>query len=178
MDMPPLKTKRELQSFLGIVNNLINFSPMTVEVCKPFQRLTSVKAIWTWNRTYQEIYERVKLLVKGEIFMRYCHVRKWLYLESDASGVGLGTTLLQVREYLDCGHNEAPCSGPIAFASKSLYINIERETLRILHGLEQFYHYCFACEVHVITDHKPLVAIMGNEVATQNKWAKDHYGIN
>ena len=28
-----------------------------------------------------------------------------------------------------------------------------------------FHHYSFACKVHVITDHKPLVVIMGNSVA-------------
>ena len=61
---------------------------------------------------------------------------------------------------------------PIAFASKRLssmkqrYSNMEREALRILHGLEKFHHCWFACEVHVITDQKPLVAIIGKDVAT------------
>ena len=59
MDMPLPKTKRELQLFLGIVNYLSKFSLMTVEVCKPLRRLTSVEAEWTWNRTYQEIYEKL-----------------------------------------------------------------------------------------------------------------------
>ena len=36
----------------------------------------------------------------------------------------------------------------------------------MLHGLEKFHHYCFAYEVHIITDNKPLVAIMGKDVAT------------
>ena len=59
---------------------------------------------------------------------------------------------------------------PIAFASKSLtgtehrYSNIEREALGILHGLKKFHHYCFAREVHIITDHKPLVAIFKKDV--------------
>ena len=44
MDMLPPKTKRELQSFLSIVNYLSKFSPMTAEVCKPLRRLTSVNA--------------------------------------------------------------------------------------------------------------------------------------
>ena len=52
MDMPPPKTNRELQSFLGIVNYLRKFSSMTVEVCGPLQRLTSFRAEWTWNRTF------------------------------------------------------------------------------------------------------------------------------
>ena len=61
---------------------------------------------------------------------------------------------------------------PITFASKSLtgaecrYSNIERESLGILHGLKKCHHYCFAGEVLVITNHKPLVAIFKKDVAT------------
>ena len=54
-DMPPPKTKRELQSFLGIINYLSKLSPMTAEVCELLQRLISVKAGWTWKRTYNNI---------------------------------------------------------------------------------------------------------------------------
>ena len=42
---------------------------------------------------------------------------------------------------------------------------MERDALGILHGLEKFRHYCFAREVHVITNHKPLVAIFIKDVA-------------
>ena len=60
---------------------------------------------------------------------------------------------------------------PIAFASKCLtdaecrYSNIEREVLGILHGLEKFHHYCFARDIYVVTDHKPLVSIFKKDVA-------------
>ena len=60
---------------------------------------------------------------------------------------------------------------PILFDSKSLtgvehrYSNIEREAIGILHGLKKFHHYCFAREVHIIRDHKPLVAIFKKDVA-------------
>ena len=60
---------------------------------------------------------------------------------------------------------------PIAFASKSLtgaehrYSNIKQEALGILYGLEKFYHYCFAREVLIITDHKLLVAIFKKDMA-------------
>ena len=58
--MPPPKTKRELQSFLGIVTYIGKFSGMAAEVYKPVRRLTSDKVAWIWNRFYQEVYERVK----------------------------------------------------------------------------------------------------------------------
>ena len=40
---------------------------------------------------------------------------------------------------------------------------MEREALGILYGLGTFHHYCFACEIYVITDHKPLVVMVGKE---------------
>ena len=55
--------------------------------------------------------------------MNYCDVIKLLYLETDSSGVDLGTTLLQVRDDLNCRYGEAPDNAmllPIAFSSKSL----------------------------------------------------------
>ena len=94
-----------------------------------------------------------------------------------ALGVGLGEGLLQVRDNLNCGYGKVPENKilhPFTFANKSLssvewwYSNIERQALRILHGLENFHHYCFAHEVHVITDHKQLVAIMDVEMLSQH----------
>ena len=55
--------------------------------------------------------------------MKYYDVRKQLYLETDASGVGLGTTLQQVRDSVSSEYGEVPDSAmfqPIAFASQSL----------------------------------------------------------
>ena len=61
---------------------------------------------------------------------------------------------------------------PITFASKSLtgaehrYSNIEREALGILHRLKKIHNYCFAREVLIIINHKPLVGIFKKDVAT------------
>ena len=80
---------------------------------------------------------------------------------------------------MNCRHDEVPDNetlSQIAFASKSLsstgwwYRNIERKALGILHRLKKFDHYCFAKEVYVITDHKPLVAMVSKDVATLSQW--------
>ena len=60
MDMPPTKTKKELQSFLGILKCLGKFSPVSAEVCEPLHKLTSVKADLTWNKTYWDTHEKAK----------------------------------------------------------------------------------------------------------------------
>ena len=60
----------------------------------------------------------------------------------------------------------------MAFISKSLtsadthYINVEREVLGILNGLEKCHHYYFTCEVRMIMDHKLLIAICKKDVTS------------
>ena len=106
--------------------------------------------------------------------MKFYDNTKLLYLETDASRFGLGAAQLQMCKGTTCQKDIAPDNTilcPIMFASKSLigaehrYSNIEREALGILHGLKIFHHYCFAREVLIITDHKPLVAIFKKDMA-------------
>ena len=105
--------------------------------------------------------------------MKFYDDTKPLYLETDASRVGLGAALLQTWEGTTCQKDIVLYNTilhPIAFASKTLtgsehrYSNIARETLAILHGLKKFHHYCFTREVHIITNHKPLVSIFKKDV--------------
>ena len=166
MDMPAPKNKKELQAFSGIINYLGKFSPGTTDVCDPLHKLTSSKVTWTWNMSYQALFNKANSLIKAEpdMCIKYYDDTKPLYLETDASRVGLGVALLQMCEGTACQKDIAPDNTtlhPTVFASKSLtsaehrYINIEREALGILHGLKKFHHYCFSREVLIITKDKP-----------------------
>ena len=69
---------------------------------------------------------------------------------------------------LEIGHQTTVFSDPSCLhvrvlSAEKRYSNIEREALGILHGLKKFHHYCFARDVRIITDHKPLVAIFRND---------------
>ena len=133
----------------------------------------------TWKASYQQLFNKSKLLIKVEMCMKFYDNTKLLYLKTYASGVGPGAALLQLRDNMGCQKDTGPDNinlHPITFASKSLtdaeqrYSNIEHEALGILHGLEKFHHYCFGREVLVITDHKPLVSIFKKDVATLSQW--------
>ena len=50
------------------------------------------------------------------------------------------------------------------------YSNIEWKALTVLHGLKKFHHYCFARELYIITDHKPLVAMVNEDSAELSHW--------
>ena len=105
----------------------------------------SSRAVWTWNVSYQALYDKTKSLIKNDRCIKFYNKTKPLYLETDASGIGLGTALLQTRDGATCQKDTAPYNTilrPNVFASKSLtsaewrYSNTEREALGILHGLK------------------------------------------
>ena len=77
--------------------------------------------------------------------MKFYDKTKPLYLETDASRIGLGAALLQPIDGMTCPKDTAPNNTilrPIAFASKSLSSteqrcsNTKREELGILHDPE------------------------------------------
>ena len=140
-----LKNKKELQAFLGIINYLSKFFSDMSEVCKLLRKLTLSKTTWTWDASYQQQFEKAKLLIKVEMCMRFYDDTRLLYLETYASGIGLRAALLQLRDNMACQKGTAPDNTilkPITFASKTLmgaeqrYSNIKHEVLGILHGLE------------------------------------------
>ena len=119
-NMPVPKNKKELQAFLGIINYLGKFSPDTAEVCKLLYKITSCKTTWTWNASYQQLFDKVKSIVKADICMKFYNDAKPLYLETDASEVGLGAALLQLCNNTVCQKGIAPDNitlHPIAIAS-------------------------------------------------------------
>ena len=97
-DMLVPNNKRELQAFLGIINYLGKFSPGIAEVCDPLQKLTLSKAAGTWNTSYQQLFVKVKSLIKVDVCMKSYNDTKPLHLQTDPSGVGLEAALLQLHD--------------------------------------------------------------------------------
>ena len=93
MEMSLPKNKKDLQAFLGIINYLGKFSPSTTSICEPLQKLTLNRTVWTWCAMYQTPYNEAKSLIKDDACMKFYEKNKPLCQETDASGIGLGTTL-------------------------------------------------------------------------------------
>ena len=97
-----------------------------------------------------------------------------MILQGDASSVGVGATLLQP------GPDDSLL--PVAYASRILtsaeqnYSQIERESLAIVFGVTKFQQYLLGRHFTLLTDHKPLITLMGEHKpvpqldSTRIKW--------
>ena len=165
-------TKKEVRSFLGLVNYYRAHIPLFAAISAPLSDLTRKgqpnKVQWgeAQERAFLTLQER---LLKKPILKLPDHQKPFI-LRTDASNCGLGTSLMQ--EYDDKLY-------PVAYASKKLssaeckYSTLHHECLAIVWGMTKFRLYLAGKPFILQTDHKPLSYL--NQAKFQNdqimRWA-------
>lgn len=154
------RNKRELQSFLGMISFYDKFLPDRATVADPLYRLLDKNSVWSWGPPQRLAWSKLKqMLSSSEVLAHYDDSRQ-LLLSCDASPYGVGAVLSQ-RD--DKGQER-----PVAYASRTLgkcernYAQLDKEGLAILFGLTHFHQYVAGRKVLILTDHKPLLGIMGH----------------
>ena len=105
--MPEPSSKKEVQSFIGMINYLSKFSARLSELCEPIQELSRERVPFNWGPEHKEAFDLIKKeLVKAPI-LAYYDPSKEMGLQTDASIKGLGACLLQNGK-------------PVYFTSKAL----------------------------------------------------------
>jgi hypothetical protein len=62
----PPKTKKQLRSFIGMVNYYRDMWPMRSHLLAPLSALTSSTAIWKWTNEHQKAFDTMKVLIAKE----------------------------------------------------------------------------------------------------------------
>lgn len=157
------ENKRELQSFLGLVNFYHNFLQDKATVAEPLHRLLENKRNWEWGPVHQEAFDRTKQLITSESLLAHYEPKKELILSCDASPWGVGMVL---------SHRESDGSTrPIAYHSKTLsaaerkYSQLDKEALAVITGVKKFHNYVYGRQFTIETDHKPLLGLIGENKA-------------
>ena len=155
--MPQPLNKKELQSFIGMVNYLSKFTPRLSELAECLHDLIHVNVPYQWGPEHSEAFTSIKQEIVQAPVLKYYDPKKPTVLQTDASAKGLGACLLQ-------------CEHPVYFASKALsdsqkgYVAIELEALAVSWAMEKCHHFLYTTKFVLETDQKPLEAILAKSL--------------
>lgn len=151
------KNKKDLQTFLGVVNFMRSFIPNLADLTAPLRELLKKNALFSWTELHDRVIDNIKKCILNSNILIPYDISKELIVQCDASQNGLGCCLLQNGK-------------PISFASRSLtacernYSQIEKEMLSIIFACTKFSFYTYGRTVRVVNDHKPLLGIMKKDI--------------
>ena len=143
------KTRKQLRSFIGMVNYYRDMWPQRSHLLAPLSSLTSSTAKWDWTEQCQKAFEDMKKLIAKETLLTYPNFNKTFEIHTDASKVQLGACISQEGR-------------PVAFYSRKLnpaqtrYTTTERELLSIVETLKEFRNILLGQQIIVHTDHANL----------------------
>ena len=137
--------------------------PGLATILAPLHRLLQKNVRWEWADNCQKAFEACKEGLTSDALLVHYDLNRTLRLACDASSYGLGAVLSHVMED---GQER-----PIAYASCTLssseknYAQIEREALSIIFGVKKFHQFVYGRKFTLVTDHQPLLTILGSKAA-------------
>ncbi|KAL5500514.1 hypothetical protein EMCRGX_G012092, partial [Ephydatia muelleri] len=156
---PAPKNVQELRLFLGLLHYYGRFIQQLSTLLQPLNELLKSNRRWNWTSECQSAFVKAKeRLVSAPVLAHYDPSLP-LKLAGDASAYGIGAVISHT--YPD-GQER-----PIAFASRTLsaaelsYSQIEKESLSLVYGVKKFHQYLYGRKFVLVTDHKPLVTLLG-----------------
>ena len=159
VNAPKPENLTQLRAFLGIVNYYAKFLPNLASVLHPLNQLLQKDVKFQWTAATQKAFEKVKKSITSDTVLTHYNPDLPVRLTCDSSTYGLGAVLSHVME------NDE--ERPIAFASRTLsaaeknYAQVQKEALSIIWSIKKFYSYLYGRKFTLVTNHQPLLAILG-----------------
>ena len=152
----------ELRSFLGLVNQLGQFSSDIASAAEPLRHLLKKNHEWLWTADHEKSFIKVKEALSKPPILAYYDPKLPVILQTDAAKLkGLGYACLQKHgqrwKLIDCGSR-------FLTATESRYATIELEMLAIVWAVKKCRMF-LAGRQHfdIVTDHKPLLPIVNSK---------------
>ena len=127
----------------------------------PLNSLLQQDRKWEWTSECSQAFQQAKEALSSSHVLVHYDPALPITLAGDASAYGIGAVISHTL--LDGSER------PIAFASRTLttsernYAQIEKEALSLIFGVKKFHHYLYGRKFNLVTDHKPLLAILGEK---------------
>ncbi len=148
-NIAPPKTRKQVRSFIGMINYYRDMWPKRSHLLAPLTILTSKNVKFKWTDEHQKAFDEIKTVIAQETLLTYPDFSKPFHLHTDSSKVQLGSNITQDEK-------------PIAFYSRKLspaqtrYTTTERELLSIVETLKEFRNILLGQQIIVHTDHQNL----------------------
>ena len=159
MQAPQPRNIQELRSFLGLLNYYGKFIPNLPTLIHPLNSLLQHSQSWEWTSQCDQAFEQAKKALSSSQVLAHYDSSLPITLAGDASAYGIGAV---ISHTMPDGSER-----PIAFASRTLspsernYAQLEKEALSLIFGVKKFHQYLYGRKFMLVTDHKPLTAILG-----------------
>ena len=156
---PKPRNIQELRSFLGLIHYYHKFLPNLSTLLHPLNDLLKAGNKWIWSKDCSDVFRKAKQLLVSAPVLAHFDPSLPIKLAGDASAYGIGAAISHV---LPNGQER-----PIAFASSTLsfaernYGQIEKEALSLVYGIHKFHQYLYGRKFVLVTDHKPLLTLLG-----------------
>ena len=161
LQAPTPRNVTELRSFLGLVNYYGKFIPNLATTLYPLNQLLHRDHRWKWSKECEAAFQAAKEGVASSSVLVHYNPSLPLRTAGDASAYGVGAVISHV---MPDGSER-----PIAFTSRTLsaseknYSQIEKEALSLVFGVTRFQNYLYGRPFTLVTDHKPLLTILGSK---------------
>ncbi|KAL3190439.1 hypothetical protein MRX96_019314 [Rhipicephalus microplus] len=162
---PKPQNKKELQSYLGLINFYRTFLPNLSSHLQPLHLLLRDGQQWAWRKEQDLAFQRSKELITKAPVLVHVNPAKPVILTVDASPYGVGAALAH-REKNDQER-------PISFVSRRLYAaeqrysQLDKEGLALMFRAERFHQYLWGRRFEAVMDHKPLLGLLGPDKAVR-----------
>lgn len=161
-DFPTPANLTDLRSFMGLVNQLSEFTPDIAQAAQPLRPLMSPKRTFLWTPDHDEAFRRVKSALTSPPVLAPFDTSLPTYLQTDASRLnGIGYALLQDH---GSGHLRLiQCGSRFLTDTETRYATIELEMLAVVWAMSKCNLYLQGLQhFTVTTDHRPLIPILNH----------------
>ena len=166
--MGPPKDKSELRSLLGTASFHRRFVPNFASVVTPWTELMAKNAAFGWGPSQVEALEVVKAALKESCYLQAPTDEDPFVLATDASGTGIGATLMQLRGdqlvVLEYGSRKLT-------AVERRWDVRERELFAVKFFISKWECYLITRHFVVLTDHKNLQYLNTQVVGKVARWS-------
>ena len=145
------------------------------EVTKPLRNLLKKDSIFSWGQQEEDAYIKLITMINNPSTLQPYNPKLVTHVMADSSETGI-----QASIYQEIPGKGKPVWVPIDHVSRAVteteerYSPIERESLGISWGMEQFRHYLVGNDFTAWTDHEPLPSIYNNPQKTASKRISKH----